>query len=232
MRRPGCRAGAVYVEFLIVVGPLVLFMLGIVQLGLLYSAHLLVSHAASRAARAAIVILPDEAPGGYAGVAPYRVGGGGDGLAAYESAPANGRLEQIRRAARLVVAPLAPTAESLDAKSVEQTLAGRGASSWMLGLMTWTRKAVAVTFPDGAGGYRASFSGSEPVTARVTYIHKCSVPIARHVLCRRYHRLPWRALREMSTVGVGIALGGALALSGWRFSAITTERTLPIQGAP
>lgn len=52
--------GAVYVEFLIAFLPIFIFFESLVQLAGLYAAQLVVAHAAETAARAAIVVLPDD----------------------------------------------------------------------------------------------------------------------------------------------------------------------------
>lgn len=57
--------GAVYVEFLIAFMPAFVFFLCLLQLALLFSAKLLVEHAATEGARAAAVVFGDE-PGPYA----------------------------------------------------------------------------------------------------------------------------------------------------------------------
>jgi len=54
------RRGAVYVEFLIVFLPLFVFFMSLVQLAFVVTANLVTKHAAVTAARAAIVVLPDD----------------------------------------------------------------------------------------------------------------------------------------------------------------------------
>ena len=69
MQRKRANArGVVYMEMLMALMPLLLTFLGICQLAILYAGQLVVQHAASRAARAAIVVLEDD-PKGY-GKAP------------------------------------------------------------------------------------------------------------------------------------------------------------------
>lgn len=60
-----------YVEFLIVLMPLLTLWLGMLQLALLYIGHLVVQHASVTACRAAIVVLDDD-PGDYGADAPER----------------------------------------------------------------------------------------------------------------------------------------------------------------
>lgn len=77
--------GAVYVEFLLTFVPLLLFFGALLQLALLAVGGLMVEHAAVVAARAAVVVLPDDP-------------------SFYDGAPLNTttglRFEDIRRAAR------------------------------------------------------------------------------------------------------------------------------------
>lgn len=54
------RGGAVYVEFLLAFIPLFFLFLGMVQMGLLYAADLVVRHAAVTATRAAAVVIDDD----------------------------------------------------------------------------------------------------------------------------------------------------------------------------
>ena len=62
------QAGGVYVEFLIAFLPVFFFFLGLVQLAFVQVANLVVKHAATKAVRAAVVVLPDD-PQYYGGVA-------------------------------------------------------------------------------------------------------------------------------------------------------------------
>jgi hypothetical protein len=222
--------GAVYVEFLIVFFPMMMLFFGLAHLGLVYGAHLLVEHAAARAARAAIVILPDEQTEDYEEVEINQVGTGGHGLDAYKDAPDGGRLDQIRMAARLTLSPISPSIESYVGESLADALGDHQAASTFVGLAAWTDKAVAVTFPDGNDGYLSEFSPRSKITARVTYLYKCSVPIIRSLVCHPYAELEGRARNELETFGAGGLMAGTSLVRGWRFIAITAERTLPNQG--
>ncbi len=65
--------GAIFVELAIAIIPFLLFAMGIFQLTELYSAKILVDHAAMSAARSAITVFPDD-PRFYGGEAPNREG--------------------------------------------------------------------------------------------------------------------------------------------------------------
>jgi hypothetical protein len=66
--------GAVYVEFLIAFLPIFVLFLSLTQLVLIELANLVAKHAAVTAARAAMVVLPDD-PGQYGGTAVERAEG-------------------------------------------------------------------------------------------------------------------------------------------------------------
>lgn len=222
------NSGAVYVELLIVMWPLALLWLGLGQLGCLYAANILTTHAAVRAARAAIVILPDDKIGWekrYAEVEPLALGGTGEGLEAYASTSQGGRLDAIRRAARMTLSSISPRM-------------GGGVSGLWAGYL-WTDRSVAVTFPAG-DGYLKEFSANQVLTARVTYLFPCAVPIVDRLMCSSYSDLDERARRELDTVD-GWMLGAAaagLSLVGFdagrfgatRFVALRAEATFPMQG--
>jgi len=224
-----CRLGAAYVEFVIVVMPFLVLFLGLTQLALIFGAKLMVEHAAAKAARAAVVVLPDDhQEADYAGDPVNRIGSSGDGMAAYAAAPSGGRLDAITTAARYTLAPISPSLESMGSDSVADAIGGSVGASVVAGLLGWTRWAVAVTFPDGEGGYRASFGPREPVTARVTFLFRCSVPLAGRLMCSSFGGLPKERADELAING-GL-LGSASTLFGWRVIALQAERTLPNQG--
>jgi len=66
--------GAIYVEFLIVFLPLFVFFMSLVQFSFVQVANLVTKHAAVQAARAAIVVLPDN-PAYYGDVPVNKVSG-------------------------------------------------------------------------------------------------------------------------------------------------------------
>jgi hypothetical protein len=216
------------VELLIVVWPLALLWLGLGQLGLLYAADILVTHAAVRAARAAIVILPDDETGWeqrYAEVEPLTLGGKGEGLDAYGASPQGGRLDAIRRAPRIILSPISPRL---------------GGAIWgLFAGYPWTDGAVAVTFPSG-DGYLKEFTPNQILIARVTYLFPCTVPIVDRLMCSPYSELDERSRRELHTVddgsmgasGFGLPLGRVEAgdFAASRFVALRAEATFPMQG--
>ncbi len=225
--------GAVYVEFLIVVFPMLILMFGLTHIGLSYAVHLMVGHAAARAARAAIVILPDET-GDYAGVEPLRIGTGeGEGLDAYRDAPEDGRYDQIRKAARLTLSPVSPSIDGILGDSLAEGIGDHPGTSTVVGLLPggWADKGVALTFPDGEG-YLSQFSERQDILVRITYLYKCQVPIIRGLVCDTFDGLRDRSRKELEIAGADGLLQKAGSIAGWRFLAITQERALPNQGKP
>lgn len=85
--------GAVYVEFLIAFLPVFVFFLCLLQLALLFSAKLLVEHAATEGSRAAAVVFGDEP-------APYKEAKGGTNTFSNE------RRTTVRGAVLIALAPL------------------------------------------------------------------------------------------------------------------------------
>ena len=178
--RPSLHAdtgGAVYVEFLVAFIPFFILVLGMMQLALLYSAHLVVQHAAASAARAAIVVFPDCAQR-YDGAPENVVNGGGRGddpaaalgsLFGAGSAPGGtgfgsgggggssggARLDAVRFAAGF---PLVSTSPSLDELTHDSDPRRQGiydaiggatspAARLALGALVYNNVALAVTFP-------------------------------------------------------------------------------------
>ncbi|MCB9599408.1 MAG: hypothetical protein H6720_03455 [Sandaracinus sp.] len=186
--------GAVYAETLIAFPIVLVVTLCVVQLALLYVAKLSTRSAAGRAARAAVVVLPDR-PDRYDGepvheidfdaagtseVADLRFGG--------EPSPGRGsaRLRAIRSAAYLPLVPLAPSLV-LDAEtqSSVRTAYARGDASFVANAITYGRAATAVTFPVApeADDFRETFDPYEPVVTRVTYLFHCGVPLVKRFMC-------------------------------------------------
>jgi hypothetical protein len=245
--------GAVYVEFLVVFWPLMLLWLGLTQIGLLYGVHIMVNHAAAKAARAAIVIFPDEEDR-YQGDERLSILQDANSedvsLKAYKKAQRGGRLDTIRKAARIPLATVSPSLDISANNAMVDLIAG-----WM-----WTEYAVAVTFPDGNGNFLTKFDQTGPLTTRVTYLYKCPVPLISRIMCHRYWRsgnsiqkdsqgnitgqissnnsgINSEAMKILDTVDAsvlgGVGMGIELGIDkeeSWRFLVVEAMRTLPMQG--
>jgi hypothetical protein len=207
--------GAVYVEFLLAFIPLFFMFLGMLQMGLLYGASLVVQHSSNVAVRAAMVVMDDD-PQYYedearrevdteaSGVSSFVQSAGGaigslfgasTGAAAYTG---GARLQAIEFAAGMPLLPLSPSLVSLARMPQNETVrAALGVSgldspearvAWGL---AYNRMALAVTFPTTPGGSAHSTSFDAPtasgdggaVTARVTYLYNCQIPLANRLMC-------------------------------------------------
>ena len=134
------QRGSVYVEFLIVILPLLFFLLALVQTARMYVGHLAVKRAANTASRAAVVILDDD-PRYYGGAPRNSLTGGsarvtdpvdgfvralGGGAAPPVAFGDSARLQDIRAAASIPLPAVSPSlAELGDADSVYEAIGGK-----------------------------------------------------------------------------------------------------------
>ena len=206
----GDHRGTVYVELLFAIFPVFLVFFATCQVAMLSVAQLVVQHAATRAARTAIVVLEDD-PVFYDGAprgdlhAGNRYGGPdqarlfeamGLGSAAQlrrrfvsnrdraiAGAQPGARMLPIRLAAYTPLAILAPPIRIGDER-VADTLSMSG----LAGSIRYNQAASAVTIQAQPGAdLRPHSVSNEPgstVTVRVTYLYTCTVPAVRRLLCR------------------------------------------------
>lgn len=243
--------GAVMAEMLLALPPVLLMFFVVAQSSLLSVGHLVVRHAAQRAARTAIVVLEDD---------PRRYGGQARGEIRPLSPPPVGvrdalpitsdnntsmeqlaralvdrdasRLNAIRAAAYLPLSLIAPSVWLIGRNvslrgAIDHTPLGQLVSG-----LLYNFAGAAITFPSAPGADKARTTGYGPtdeVTVRVTYLFRCEVPIAAAVMCDALVGLLLRA-RELSHVEAP-ALQKVLALTPGRYATITAEATLPIHGA-
>jgi hypothetical protein len=199
------QRGAVYLEFVIVFLPVFVFFMCLLQLGLLYATRLGVEHAASVAARSAVVVLDDD-PARYENQARTSVewtGDCGDAGAANivksltEFAPvgetgtlgnADGdcrggpRAGAIRSAAALAMLGFSPPLQGLFGDSDFL-----GPLGGIAGRIFYALGATGVSFPSEPGGatYRTTWGPEDDVTVRVSYLAWCPIPIASWLMCQR-----------------------------------------------
>lgn len=205
-------SGAVYVEFILSFIPLLLLFLGIVQMGMLYSAALVVQHAAVTATRAAAVVLDDNpsrydgqtrltVTGTESGGAPeegilgdiFGSGSGGTSIGAGGSGSA--RTSAIRYAAMVPLMTVTPPPEAFFPMGRRASLAtdiGFNAPESRAAMALWySRGMMNVTFPREVRGSsfrdrwnRPDSNGnSGTVTSRVTFLYMCGVPIVNRMMC-------------------------------------------------
>jgi hypothetical protein len=237
--------GAVYVEFLLVFMPVFLFFLAVVELGFVYAGKLVVQHAATRAARAAAVILDDD-PARYRGeprgqldlagsagtpspIEAFMSGVGLDGAGGDGAGGA--RFRDIRAAASVPLLASAPSAAQL--QDPERSIAsaiGQGSDRAGQGARRYNRAAMAVTFPTapGATTFRSTFGTDDLVTVRVTYLLHCAVPLVPQLMCDSPGRLRSALLPEEQAQ---LDLTFLSSLPGARFLVLRGEATLRNQGA-
>lgn len=202
--------GVAYVEFLLVFVVIYTMFLSIIQIALMYVAHVLVRHAAVVAARAAIVVLPDNNPAlygdaplntllmGNANVAAFNnplnaavqeLGGGtvltlGAGGGSRYSNP-NARMRAIHDAASIPLLALAPSSDLLSKRRGLVSVLGRNIDIRRSSLGgSYNRAAMSVVFPERPRSPVLVGSYGDrfaSVTTRVTYAFACTVPIARGI---------------------------------------------------
>ncbi len=204
--------GAVYVEFILSFIPLLFLFLGIVQMAMLYAASFVVQHAAVTATRAAAVVLDDDpsrydsqrrltVTGSESGGTPEEgaigavFGGGGGGGSFGMGSSGSARLSAIRYAAMIPLMTVTPPPEAFFPMGRRASLAtdiGFTAPETRAAMALWySRGMMNVTFPTGVRS--SSFQDSWPrpdangisgdVTARVTFLYMCGVPIVNRIMC-------------------------------------------------
>ncbi len=205
--------GAVYVEFILSFIPLLFMFLGILQMGMLYAASLVVQHAAVTATRAAAVVLDDDpdrydnqdrrtVEGSESGGAPeegamgglFGGGGGGGGIGGGSSS-GSARFSAIRYAAMIPLMTVTPPPEAFFPMGRRASLAtdiGFNAPETRAAMALWySRGMMNITFPREVRGesFRADWprpddnGNSDQVTARVTFLYMCGVPIVNRIMC-------------------------------------------------
>jgi hypothetical protein len=205
--------GAVYVEFILSFIPLLFMFLGIIQMAMLYAASLAVQHAAVTGTRAAAVVLDDDpdrydsqdrltvtgaesggsdeegALGGLFG------GGGGGGGSLGGGSSGSARFSTIRYAAMVPLMTVTPPPEAFFPMGRRASLAtdiGFNAPETRAAMALWySRGMMNITFPREVRGSSFRDRWSRPddngdsgqVTARVTFLYMCGVPIVNRIMC-------------------------------------------------
>ncbi len=188
--------GAVYVEFIIAFIPMFIFFLGMLQLAFMESGQLIVSMAAQKAVRAAVVQLDNPkvclSGGSQERQNPF-LGSGGATAPGAGRTSGNEVMDKIRAAAYLPLATLGPPAHSypfLGNVLSGLNFAGEQTTRMLLGYFAYGPGAAAVWLMDEVGNLvepaalRASLSGDHLITVHVHYVFPCIVPLARHIMCR------------------------------------------------
>lgn len=211
VRRRSGRRGAIMIEVLMALIPLLFTFLGVIQLALFLMGKMVVQHAAGRAVRSAVVVLDDH-PEHYDGADRYdlnagaaREEGGLIGFGAelsdeYSELLGGGevqggaRLQAIRQAAFHPLSVLAPSInpEALlggvdsglfGSSSVRQELADSPWLRMMVYAKAYNRGAASVTVELESGGPVTDKDYHAPVVVRVHYLMACGVPLVSRFLC-------------------------------------------------
>lgn len=204
-------SGAVYVEFLVAFIPFFVMVLGMIQEALMYSAHLVVQHAAASAARAAIVVFPD-CPHRYGGARVNDANGGGRwsgfgpalgtlfgaslgsiGLPGFGDPQGGARLDAVRFAASFPLVAASPSLDELmhnrdpRRQSLIDAIGGTNSPAirLALGAFAYNSAALSVTLPRAPRdmNFRDRFGARDNLTVRVSYLYHCGVPIVSKMAC-------------------------------------------------
>lgn len=204
--RRGAR-GVVYLEVVTCLVPVLVLFFCAVQLSLWGIGRLVVTHAATRGARAAIVVLEDDpekyggAPRGDLNASGGRQDSGAladalrslvpGGLLPGGSSTGGARLQAIREAVYAPLAALAP-APHVYVQGRATTLydavgggEGGALTRFALGVLVYARAASVVTVRAAPGSTEvlSQVAPRADVTVHVTYLQHCAVPIAARLMC-------------------------------------------------
>jgi hypothetical protein len=200
--------GVAATEFVIVVIPFMMLLMAVIQLSLASFAKVLVSHAAYAAARAAIVVVPATDSGSANQVS-------------------DDKRSQIQKAAAfaMVAASPASTVLSIHGDTVGQALDAGSFGATPLGRsllkLVYAEHATAVRLTDASGNQKDNFAWNEPITAHVTYLYRCLVPLANRYICKPFTSIDSEKTKDLSS---GPWPGYYLAFSA--------DHTLVNQGVP
>ncbi len=151
--------GAIFIEFLFVVLPFMIILLGLAQTALMYMGGMAVKRSAATAARAAMVVFDDD-PKKYGGQSRNSLGGQ--------------REQAIKMAAAFPIFAIHTSPKNED--NLEHALRAWGDSPYR----TQQRipNGLRVEFPGGVSSGRGS-----SITVKVSYDYPCEVPVARAIMC-------------------------------------------------
>ena len=219
--------GVVYVEFLIVIIPLLILMFSLVQMALFLSAGILTHLAALKAARSAMVVIDDDHEKAKYPEDLYLVGNGASGVDAYRNLTPESRFHTIRLAARAPLLAVSPTLKSATAASIDGALNNVGGLQIGLELMNkgWTWYYVGLGFLNDDDAYVSTIRPDDHVRVRVVFLYPCFVPIGRAFACHKWDDLP-KADRDLLNVNDKLKRT-LLIYGGWRFVTLSAEAPIP-----
>jgi len=184
------EAGVVTLEFLIVFMPFFTAFCAVVQYAIIQGAGIIVMHSAVCAARSASVVLPDD-PAAYGGEEVYSLSGSsasgvesplealvrrGALAGPVELATQSARLEAIASAALLPLIAISPLSTRFETHLQD--------ALFQLGGARYAAQATSLELTvQHAPGSSKTFPGPSEVTARVTHLVRCNVPLVDRLLC-------------------------------------------------
>ncbi len=171
-----------YVEFIVILMPMLSLFLGLLQLTYAYVGSAVVKRSANAAVRAAVVVLDDNPA--YYGGAP-------------RNSATGARLAVIEEAAMQTLSALAvdvPNAGTVATALGAQGVAGQAQS------LDYARGNTRVSFPAGVSAGLES-----DVTVKIEYKFKCAVPLGRLLLCGADHALDLSAEATLVNQGASYA---------------------------
>jgi hypothetical protein len=255
-RLRGPLRGVVYIEVILSLIPVFIAFLGITQLALLKIGGLVVQHAATRAARAAIVILDDD-PQYYGDAARGDLNAGEteesgldaaltniiqeyDSATGGESYQAGARLKAIQGVAHHSLAVLSPPL------SFERHLAAQldgSLTRLAVGRLIYAPAASAVTLHE-PGQEEPTFATDkrQKLVVRVTFLMPCSVPWVSAFMCTSREDLinaigdlegtdDAEAIHEALKYSNNSILSDLSIIAGNRFTVLRAEASFVAQGA-
>ena len=118
---------------------------------------------------------------------------------------------------------------ALDAGFGSGTDGPQGALLRSLRKLIYARMATVVTLVDEKGNLKTKFEATEPITARVTYLFYCQIPMANRFAGKAFYDLPDKEAMALTTGPLGPA--AMVGIPGY-FMALHAEHTMTNQGKP
>ncbi|HEX8950921.1 MAG TPA: TadE family protein [Polyangia bacterium] len=105
----------------------------------------------------------------------------------------------------------------------------QGALLRSLRKLIYARMATVVTLVDDKGALKTKFDAQDPITAKVTYLFYCQIPLANRFAGHAFYDLPDQTVMAMTTGPLGPA--AMVGIPGY-FMTLTAQHTLVNQGKP
>ena len=118
---------------------------------------------------------------------------------------------------------------ALDAGFGSGTDGPEGALLRSLRKLIYARMATVVTLVDEKGNLKTKFEATEPITAKVTYLFYCQIPMVNRLAGKAFYDLPDQTVMAMTTGPLGPA--AMVGIPGY-FMTLTSTHTMTNQGKP